>query len=95
MVIIIIIIYLCYWRRQNTTNRDNSGSDLSHNRREKSDSLSITNINIIHSPCHSEVRHEGHQNEVEDLKDKTGRPHENTGLDNKDHTLQENVTTFI
>lgn len=80
---------------QNTTNRDNNCSDLSPNRRGKSDTLSISNINSIPLPYCSDVRHEGHQNEVKDLKNKTGRHQENTGLNNNDHTLQENVTTYI
>lgn len=82
---------------QNTTNGDNSasGSDLSANRRGKSDTSPISNLNSITLPYCSDVRHEGHQNEMKDLKNKTGRHHENTALNNNDHTLQENVTTYI
>lgn len=92
---IITITYICYWKGRITANKDNSGSDLSHNRRGESDTLSISNLTSIPLQYRYEVRHEGHQNEVKDFKDKTGRHNENTGINDNEHSLQENVTTYI
>lgn len=57
--------------------------------------MPISNINPIPLPYCSNVRHERYQIKVKDLKNETERYHENTVLNNNDHSLQENITTYI